>query len=173
LFAWNIIDYEQWIVRVIMNVFGDCICLLVSVYSYRWQREPFWPWISCGDTEQKKKERELCELVYINCCAASEQLQLKISEQEEQNAKRDEEHRQSQSQIASSEKLVLFMKDKDPELATYLSTDSTELEPATHPTTTTPSTLPTTAATAPAITVAGTTPLLSTSATISNTSSNH
>jgi len=65
------IDYEQWILRVIMIVFGDCICLLVSVYSYRWQREPFWPWIASRDTEQKKKERELCKLFYFNCCATS------------------------------------------------------------------------------------------------------
>ncbi|KAG7603866.1 putative transposase Ptta/En/Spm plant [Arabidopsis thaliana x Arabidopsis arenosa] len=102
-----------------------------------------------------------------------EQLHLKIFELEEQNAKRNEENHQSQSRIASLEKLVLFMKEKDPELAAYLSTDSTEPEPETHPTTTTPSTLPTTTTTAPAIIVAGTTPLVSTSATISNTSSNH
>ncbi|KAG7529695.1 putative transposase Ptta/En/Spm plant [Arabidopsis suecica] len=102
-----------------------------------------------------------------------EQLQLKISEQEEQNAKRDVEHCQSQSLIANLEKLVLFMKEKDPELAAYLSTDSTEPEPGTHSTTTTPSTLPTTIDTALAITVVGTTALVSTSPTISNTSSNH
>ena len=102
-----------------------------------------------------------------------EQLHLKIFELEEQNAKRNEENHQSQSRIASLEKLVLFMKEKDPELAAYLSTDSTEPEPETHPTTTTPSTLPTPTTTAPAIIVAGTTPLVSTSATISNTSSNH
>ena len=102
-----------------------------------------------------------------------EQLQLKISEQEEQNAKRDVEHCQSQSRIANLEKLVLFMKEKDPELAAYLSTDSTEPEPGTHSTTTTPSTLPTTTDTALAITVVGTTPLVSTSVTLSNTASNN
>jgi len=43
-----------------------------------------------------------------------EQLHLKIFELEEQNAKRNEENHQSQSRIASLEKLVLFMKEKDP-----------------------------------------------------------
>ncbi|KAG7640721.1 putative transposase Ptta/En/Spm plant [Arabidopsis suecica] len=36
----------------------------------RWQRESFWPWITWGDSEQKKKDRDLCEL-FINGCKAS------------------------------------------------------------------------------------------------------
>jgi len=77
------------------------------------------------------------------------------------------------------EKLLLFMKEKDPKLAAFLPTDSIEPEPPLPPTTTgtqlnkpAPSTFSTTTCT-PEDTGLGTTPLASTSATLSDTSSNH
>ncbi|KAG7536946.1 putative transposase Ptta/En/Spm plant [Arabidopsis suecica] len=88
-----------------------------------------------------------------------EQLRRKISEHDAENARRDEEHRQSQSRISSLEKLVLFMKDKDPELAAFLSSASTAPEQPIQATTTPTGILPTTTAatTQPAIPTAGTT----------------
>lgn len=88
----------------------------------------------------------------------------KISEHDEQNARRDEEHQQSQSRISSLEKLVHFMKAKDLELAAFLSSASTKPEPVILPTTIAPGTIPTTTSTQPATAVA------SSSATLSNTS---
>ncbi|KAG7559313.1 putative transposase Ptta/En/Spm plant [Arabidopsis thaliana x Arabidopsis arenosa] len=75
-----------------------------------------------------------------------DQLRRKISEHEAENARRDEEHRQSQSRISSLEKLLVFMKDKDPELAAFLSSASTQPQPPIQATTTAAGTLPTTTA---------------------------
>ncbi|XP_020871234.1 uncharacterized protein LOC110225683 [Arabidopsis lyrata subsp. lyrata] len=88
-----------------------------------------------------------------------EQLRRKISEHDAENARRDEEHRQSQSRISSLEKLLEFMKEKDPELAAFLSSASTAPEQPNQATTTPTSILPTTTATTtqPAIPTAGTT----------------
>ncbi|XP_020877113.1 uncharacterized protein LOC110227367 [Arabidopsis lyrata subsp. lyrata] len=77
-----------------------------------------------------------------------DQLRRKISEHEAENAKRDEEHRQSQSRL---EKLLVFMKDKDPELAAFLSSASTQPQPPIQATTTAAGTLPTTTAATAAI----------------------
>ncbi|XP_020877109.1 uncharacterized protein LOC110227362 [Arabidopsis lyrata subsp. lyrata] len=87
-----------------------------------------------------------------------DQLQRKISEHEAENARRDEEHRQSQSRISSLEKLLVFMKDKDPELAAFLSSASTQPQPPIQATTTAAGTLPTTTTAAAAIPDATCTP---------------
>ncbi|XP_019097498.1 PREDICTED: uncharacterized protein LOC109131252 [Camelina sativa] len=57
-----------------------------------------------------------------------DQLRRKIAEHEAENARRDEEHRQSQ---ASFQKLLAFMKEKNPELAEFMASASTDHEPAT------------------------------------------
>ncbi|BAB02991.1 unnamed protein product [Arabidopsis thaliana] len=91
---------------------------------------------SLVETLNKRRRTESYASSSSTVAQLQEQLQLKMSEQAEQNAKCDEEHRQSQSRIASLEKLVLFIKKKDPELDAYLSSDSTDVEPVTLPTTT-------------------------------------
>ncbi|VVA98949.1 unnamed protein product [Arabis nemorensis] len=45
----------------------------------------------------------------------------KIAEQDADNARRDEEHRQSQSRISEMEKLIAFMKNIYPRLAAFMS----------------------------------------------------
>jgi len=102
-----------------------------------------------------------------------DQMRKKISKHEAQNAKRDEEHQQYQSRM---EKLLLFMKEKNPKLAAFLSTgQESPLRPTTtgtEPDIPTPCTFPTTTDT-PEDTRLGTTPLASTSANLSNSSSYH
>ncbi|OAP05398.1 hypothetical protein AXX17_AT3G32950 [Arabidopsis thaliana] len=85
---------------------------------------------SLVETLNKRRRTESYASSSSTVAQLQEQLQLKMSEQAEQNAKCDEEHRQSQSRIASLEK------EKDPELDAYLSSDSTDVEPVTLPTTT-------------------------------------
>ncbi|KAG7536910.1 hypothetical protein ISN44_As13g008330 [Arabidopsis suecica] len=92
----------------------------------------------------KRKESYASSSSTVTVVELQEQLRRKISDQDAENARRDEEHRKSQARIASLEKLILFMKDKDPDLAAFMST-SPLLEPEViiQPTTTT-TTLPAT-----------------------------
>ncbi|KAG7578946.1 putative transposase Ptta/En/Spm plant [Arabidopsis thaliana x Arabidopsis arenosa] len=108
----------------------------------------------------KRKESYASSSSTVTVVELQEQLRRKISNQDAENARRDEEHRKSQARIASLEKLILFMKDKDPDLAAFMST-SPLLEPEVLiPPTTTTTTLPATtgAAVQPAGHTTGTTP---------------
>ncbi|XP_002868767.2 uncharacterized protein LOC9304839 [Arabidopsis lyrata subsp. lyrata] len=108
----------------------------------------------------KRKESYASYSSTVTVVELQEQLRRKISDQDAENARRDEEHRKSQARIASLEKLILFMKDKDPDLAAFMST-SPLLEPEVIiPPTTTTNTLPATtgAAVQPAGHTTGTTP---------------
>ncbi|KAG7536940.1 putative transposase Ptta/En/Spm plant [Arabidopsis suecica] len=108
----------------------------------------------------KRKESYASSSSTVTVVELQEQLRRKISNQDAENARRDEEHRKSQARIASLEKLILFMKEKDPDLAAFMST-SPLLEPEVLiPPTTTTTTLPATtgAAVQPAGHTTGTTP---------------
>ncbi|XP_020876185.1 uncharacterized protein LOC110227158 [Arabidopsis lyrata subsp. lyrata] len=92
----------------------------------------------------KRKESYASSSSTVTVVELQEQLRRKISNQDAENARRDEEHQKSQARIASLEKLILFMKDKDPDLAAFIST-SPLLEPEVIiPPTTTTTTLPAT-----------------------------
>ncbi|CAH8278905.1 unnamed protein product [Arabidopsis lyrata] len=77
----------------------------------------------------KRKESYASSSSTVTVVELQEQLRRKISDQDAENARRDAEHRTSQARIASLEKLILFMKEKDPDLVAFMSS-SPLLQPA-------------------------------------------
>ncbi|KAG7588624.1 putative transposase Ptta/En/Spm plant [Arabidopsis suecica] len=119
----------------------------------------------------KRKESYTSSSSTVTIVELQDQLRRNISDQDAENARCDAEHLKSQARIASLEKLILFMKDKDPDLATFMSS-SPLLEPELIiPPITTTVILPDT--TAAAIQPAGLTPGTTPTSPLSNTASNH
>ncbi|KAG7547757.1 putative transposase Ptta/En/Spm plant [Arabidopsis suecica] len=101
---------------------------------------------SLVETLHKGKSKEIyaSSSSTVTVVELQDQLRRKISDQDAENARRDAEHRTSQAWIASLEKLILFMKEKDPDLAAFMSS-STLLQPTVIiPPSTQTDTLPTT-----------------------------
>ncbi|KAG7585825.1 hypothetical protein ISN45_Aa02g011730 [Arabidopsis thaliana x Arabidopsis arenosa] len=119
----------------------------------------------------KRKDSYASSSSTITIVELQDQLRRKISDQDSENVRRDAEHRTSQARIASLEKLILFLKEKDPDLVAFMSS-SPLLQPAVIiPPGTQTDTLPTT--TEAAIQPNGLAPTETTPAsTISNTASN-
>ncbi|KAG7594138.1 putative transposase Ptta/En/Spm plant [Arabidopsis thaliana x Arabidopsis arenosa] len=119
----------------------------------------------------KRKESYASSSSTVTVVELQEQLRRKISDQDAENARRDAEHRTSQARITSLEKLILFMKDKDPDLAAFMSSSPLQQPPVIIPPSTQTGTLPdtTTAAVQPTGLTTGTTP----TSPLSNTASNH
>ncbi|KAG7543242.1 Reverse transcriptase RNA-dependent DNA polymerase [Arabidopsis thaliana x Arabidopsis arenosa] len=92
----------------------------------------------------KRKESYASSSSTVTVVELQEQLRRKISDQDAENARRDAEHRTSQARIASLEKLILFMKDKDPDLAAFMSSSPLQQPPVIIPPSTETGTLPTT-----------------------------
>ncbi|VVB16412.1 unnamed protein product [Arabis nemorensis] len=72
------------------------------MYADRFQGGSIWTWGTISVGHQRKEERELCNFFY-NIALIHEQLdsaRRKIFAQEEDNARRDEEHRRAQAKIS-------------------------------------------------------------------------
>ncbi|XP_023633328.1 uncharacterized protein LOC111828958 [Capsella rubella] len=88
---------------------------------------------SLVQTLNKRKRKENYASSSTSTIVDLQELRRKIFKHDADNARRDEEHRQYQSEISSLKKLLVFMKQNDPSLAAFLECPTTDPDPTTLP----------------------------------------